>query len=234
MSRPDPRDPWWVPAPLEGPTVPRRVALCLRPDGMETSDAVCTALLDAARRLRDAGWTVDEVGELPPLKAALDIQVKLWLGDGYDAFVQAAEREGDPGAIAALAGQAGVAGRLTAQDLSSALVRRLGIARAWQLFLAERYPLVLLPVSAELPFTNDLDLQGPQAYERVWRSQLTMIALPVTGLPALAVSTGKVGPVPIGVQLVAGRFREDVCLAAGADIEARGPDASTRLVDPAF
>jgi amidase len=32
-----------------------------------------------------------------------------------------------------------------------------------------------------------------------------------------------VGRTPVGVQLVAGRFREDLCLAAGADIEARGP-----------
>jgi amidase len=36
------------------------------------------------------------------------------------------------------------------------------------------------------------------------------------------VSTGMVGNTPVGVQLVAGRFREDLCLAAGEAIEARG------------
>ncbi|CPN40518.1 amidase [Bordetella pertussis] len=30
------------------------------------------------------------------------------------------------------------------------------------------------------------------------------------------------GAAPLGVQVVAARFREDLCLAAGADIEARG------------
>src|SRR3979411_303740 len=35
MSGKDVRDPWWVPAPLEGPAVPKRAALCLRPDGLE-------------------------------------------------------------------------------------------------------------------------------------------------------------------------------------------------------
>ena len=89
---------------------------------------------------------------------------------------------------------------------------------------------MLLPVSGELPFANDLDLQGPEAYQRVWRAQLPMIGLPVTGLPALSVNTGMVGTTPVGVQLVAGRFREDMCLAAGADIEARGPRV-TRLVE---
>ncbi len=35
MSLRDARDPWWVPAPLEGPPVPKRVALCLNPDGLD-------------------------------------------------------------------------------------------------------------------------------------------------------------------------------------------------------
>ena len=120
-----------------------------------------------------------------------------------------------------LAGQAQRVQAMQLSDFSTALSRRLGIARAWQLFL-EQHPVVLLPVSAELPFENDLDLQGPAAYERVWEAQLTMIALPLTGLPALTVSTSLVGRTPVGVQIVAGRFREDLCLAAGAAIEARG------------
>jgi amidase len=181
-------------------------------------------VLDAAARLRDAGWRVDEVDSLPPLKEAVAIQITLWMGDGYDALVQAAQREGDPGAIAALGGQAELARSVGLAEFSSALSRRLGVARAWQLFL-ERYPVVLLPVSAELPFSADLDLQGPEAYERVWRAQMPMIALPVTGLPSLCVTTGMVGRSPVGVQLVAGRFREDMCLAAGEAIEARGSGA---------
>jgi amidase len=151
------------------------------------------------------------------------------MGDGYEALVEAARREGDPGAITALAGQAEIASAASFTDFSQALARRLAIARAWQLFL-ERYPLVLLPICAELPFANNLDLQGPEAYERVWRAQLPMIALPVTGLPALSVHTGMVGRTPVGVQLVAPRFREDHCLAAGADIEARG--IAPRIVTP--
>ena len=36
MSGKDARDPWWVPAPLEGPAMPKRAAVCFRPDGLET------------------------------------------------------------------------------------------------------------------------------------------------------------------------------------------------------
>lgn len=221
MSAADARDPWWMPAPLTGPEVPRQVALCLRPDGMDTCPEVVAALEDAAGRLRDAGWVVEQVEQVPPLREAFDIQVALWMGDGYDDQVRAAAAEGDRGAITALAGQASLVRNLDVTRLSRALAQRATITRKWQLFL-QRHPLLLIPSSAELPFANDLDLQGDEGYARVWRAQLAMVALPLTGLPALSVATGSAGGTPVGVQLVAGRFREDLLLAAGEAIEARG------------
>lgn len=221
LAQPSVRDPWWVPAPLTGPDVPRTVALCLRPDGLAIADEVEAALLDAADRLRDAGWTVVEVDALPPLKAASAAQIVLWLGDGYDAMVASAEREGDPGAIAVLAGQAHIGKGMTLKRLSDALVQRATITRAWQEFL-QQYAVVLLPVSGELPFPDDLDCQGTEAYARVWQAQMTMIGLPLTGLPALSISTVMTPRGPVGVQLVAARFREDLCLDAGQAIEAGG------------
>lgn len=221
MSAPDARDPWWAPAPLIGPAVPRCVALCVAPDGMATQPEVVAALRDAAERLRDAGWTVDELDALPPIRDAVPAQIALWMGDGYAGMLAAAMKEGDAGAIAALQGQAAVGQSMTLETLSGALVTRATITRQWQVFL-ERYPVVLLPACAEMPFTDALDLQGPDAYARVWEAQMTMIGLPLTGLPSLVVSTGMVGRVPVGVQLVAARYREDLCLAAGEAIEARG------------
>src|SRR3979490_1912752 len=47
MSGKDARDPWWVPAPLEGPPMPERAALCLRPDGLDTVDEVKAAGAEA-------------------------------------------------------------------------------------------------------------------------------------------------------------------------------------------
>jgi len=73
-----------------------------------------------------------------------------------------------------------------------------------------------------LPFPDQLDLAGDAAWHRVWRAQVPMIGIPLMGLPGLTVSTGMVGQTPVGVQLVAGRFREDLCLAAGEAIEAGG------------
>src|SRR5438477_3348222 len=55
MSGKDFRDPWWVPAPLEGPAMPRRVAMCLNPDGLDPVPEVRAAVADAGKRLERAG-----------------------------------------------------------------------------------------------------------------------------------------------------------------------------------
>jgi hypothetical protein len=44
MSARDIRDPWWVGAPLDGPPVPKRAALCIAPEGMAVQPAVEAAL----------------------------------------------------------------------------------------------------------------------------------------------------------------------------------------------
>ncbi|MGE8570083.1 MAG: amidase family protein [Achromobacter sp.] len=229
LAAPDPRDPWWVPAPLVGPDVPRRAALCLNPDGMDTEPAVVKALQEAARRLTEAGWTVDTLDAVPPMQEAADLQVRMWMADGYDAMVAAAEKEGDQGALVALRGQRDKAADANLNNFSAVLTRRATLTRMWEMFLAD-YPILLLPVSAELPFPDRLDLQGDAAYARVWRAQMTQIGVPFMGLPGLSVAMGQamssVGQSPVGVQIVAGRYREDLCLAAGEIIEAGG-DAVT-------
>ena len=221
MSEKDTRDPWWVPAPLEGPPRPKRAALCLRPDGLETVAEVKAAVADAGKRLERAGWTVEEIETTPPLREAAELQTKLWLGDNYEAQLDAAEREGDPGALACLRGNKPKVFPFDAASFSKALTRRATLTREWLQFL-ETYAVLLMPVSAELPFPDGLDLRDQASFARVWRAQLPQIAIPFMGLPALTVSTGLVGRVPVGVQVVAGRYREDLCLLAGGAIEAGG------------
>jgi len=221
MAQKDVRDPWWVPAPLEGPPMPKRAALCLAPAGLETVAEVKTALSDAAKRLKRAGWTVEEIADTPPMREAVEWQTKLWLGDGYEAQLEAAMREGDPGALACLRGNRAKVVPFDAADYAKALTRRAALTREWLQFF-ETYAVLLIPVSAELPFADNLDLKDEASFARVWRAQLTEIAIPFMGLPGLTVSTGLVGRTPVGVQVVSGRYREDLCLAAGEAIEAGG------------
>src|SRR5438105_343220 len=230
MSGFDPRDPWWVPAPLDGPARAKSAALCLYTYGLDPVPEVKAAVANAGKRLERAGWTVEEVANTPPLREAADWQTKLWLGDSYEAQLEAAEREGDPGALACLRGNRSKVFPFDAAAFSRALTRRATLMREW-LALFEKYAVLLMPVSAELPFPDQLDRKDDGSFARVWQAQLTQIAVPFLGLPGLTVSTGLVGRVPVGVQVVSGRFREDLCLAAGEAIEAGGTPPMP--IDPA-
>lgn len=228
LAQPDARDPWWVPAPLEGPPRDKRAALCIAPDELAVVPEVRDALKDAARRLEAAGWIVEEIANTPPLREAAELQAQFWLGDGYQAMLDAAEREGDEGALACLHGNRDKAiGDLA--SYSKLLTRRATLTRDWQTFF-ETYAVLLMPVCGELPFPQRLDLKDEDSFKRVWAAQMPQVGLPFMGLPGLTVSTGMVGRVPVGVQVVSGRYREDLCLLAGEAIEAGGAPPSP--IDP--
>jgi amidase len=231
MSAPDLRDPWWAAVPLEGTPMPLVAAMCLRPGGMQIVKEVEAAILDAGQRLSDAGWKVTEIEDVPSIHEAADVQMRLWLGDGYTGLVDAAKRDGDPAAIAVVAAVRGMAEPLPCDDVSHALILRTTVQREWRSFLT-KYPVLLLPVSGELPFPDGLDLQGDAGFRRVWNAQLPLRAPPALGLPGLAVTTNLIGSVPVGVQILASHFREDLCLLAGKAIEDRGTPSSP--IDPMF
>ncbi len=227
MSGRDARDPWWVPAPLEGPAMPRRAALCLEPDGLEISAEVKAAVADAGKRLERAGWTVEEVAP-PPLQEAADLQTKLWLGEGYEAQLAAAEREGDPGALACLRGNRAKVVPFDGAAYSQALTRRATLTRQWLQFF-ETYAVLLMPVSGELPFPDGLDMRDEASFARVWRRSSRRSPFPSWACRADRLHRPR-GKVPVGVQVVSGRYREDLCLLAGEAIEAGGTPPSP--IDP--
>lgn len=228
MAARDARDPWWMPVPLELAPQPRRAALTVAPEGLEVAPEVANALNDAAARLRDAGWRVDEV-ECPPLREPAGLQMRLWLAEFRRGAAAAIEREADADACFIYQQMSEICPEPDLAGLLDTLQARVGLLRQWQVFLDE-YPVLICPVSAELPFPDQLDVESPAAFRRVFEAQLTQVAVPFLGLPGLTVSTGLVGRVPVGVQLIGGRYREDTLLAAGEIIEARGVPPSP--IDP--
>ncbi len=213
MVRPDPRDPWMISAPLDGPPVPRKVALCVAPDGMAVEPAVRAALEAAAARLAAQGYRVEEAAT-PPWREAWEVQLRLWMADMRHGAAQAVQREGDPDALFVYDCLSRMVPPMTAEDLMRALQARARLTRLWRCFLSE-WPLVLCPVSGEPPFADHLDLRSEDDFARVLAAQLPQIAPPLMALPGLVVTTDLTGPAPMGVQLLADWHREDVLLAAG-------------------
>lgn len=221
MCAPDLRDPWHAPVPLDQGAYPKRAALCVSPEGLATQAPVEAALRDAAARLEDAGWEVEEA-DCPPLREPARLQAQLWLAE-MRRIGDVVTAEGDPDAAHVFAEMERLCPDPTLHDILDAVQARLGFLREWQTFFAER-PVLICPISSEPPFRDLLDLED---FPRVMEAQLTQVGLPLMGLPGMSVFTGmaqsEAGRAPMGAQLLAGRYREDVLLDAAAAIEARGP-----------
>jgi amidase len=223
MSAADPRDPWWSPVALTGPNPPRpiRVAVSVDPFGRDADPGIGEAVRAAARCLSVAGYAVEEVA-LPRMQEAADLWRLLALNDSRRALLPSALEFGDEACRTSMLAMLEHAPNVDLGTYAEGLDRRATILREWQLFL-ERYPLALLPVSMEAPFEQRLDLQGTEAMGRVMRAQDPLFVFNLLGLPALSVPTSVNDGVARGIQLVANRFMEDICLDAGEIIEAHCP-----------
>ncbi len=209
LSQPDPRDPWWTPAPPAAPT-PKRAALALAPDGLQTAPEVRDALTAAARALQSLGWVVEEP-PLPPLREAMELQLTLWLAEFSLGGTDALAREGDPDATFVHRELTRLVPPTTLESFMRALQSRARLARLWRGFFAD-WPVVLMPISGELPFPDHYDTTSPEAFAQVVEAQLPQIAPPFMGLPGLALTTGRTATHPLGIQIIADRGREDLLL----------------------
>jgi amidase len=98
------------------------------------------------------------------------------------------------------------------------LGERTRLMREWEQFLA-RYPLALTPLSLVPPFPIDYDLGGIDALRKMWIDLSFSVTVNAMSLPAAVVPIRLHDGLPIGVQLIGRRFREDVVLDAAASIE---------------
>lgn len=213
MSAPDPRDAWYQPMPLSGPPAARRVAYVEAPDGMTVAAPVRAALRAAADTLRAAGWQVEAV-DTPPWREAMALQLRLWMAEFRHSGLAGLKAENDRDANIVYTGMTRHCPEIDMATLMDTLKSRARLTRLWRSFLAD-WPLVLCPVSGELPFADHRDVASEADFDAVLHAQMPMIATPFMGLPGLTVTTGKHGPAPLGVQLIADQFREDLLLEAG-------------------
>ena len=109
----------------------------------------------------------------------------------FRRFMQADfERDGDDGIRARDALRCSTTCRTrTPRRICARSPSARGSIREWNLFLA-RTPLVLTPVCTELPYAHGFDVESAARTMAVWRESATLMAVPVLGLPAMAVPTG--------------------------------------------
>ncbi|MFD7547632.1 amidase [Streptomyces sp. NPDC059816] len=217
----DPRDPRAVPVPAYGEPLPGpvRVAVVADPGGRGVHPAVGRAVATAADALRDAGYDVCEVPDVPRLDEALEAYgritmtefaptwpvVRRLLGEGGDRYLGMAMEETPPA---------------SADELVGLLGTWTNIRRSWAEFL-DAYPLLLGPVFTEPPVEPGLESRDRAGRDRVASGMRLCTVTSFVGVPGVAVPTGTADGLPSGVQVVGRAFREDLCLDAAQAIEDR-------------
>jgi amidase len=220
MSVRDVRDPWWTPAPLEGRSTARpiRVALTVDPSGLGVDPDVAAAVRAAGSALADAGYAVEEA-EPPDVAAVAACWAAIVINEMRHVTQPYIRQHGGADINRSLDFTLAGTPDLDLVGYMKALGRRTKHVRDWIAFL-ERYPLVVGPVSTEPAFEVGFDTTGAQRSGEVARAQRLLVAVNLLGLPAVAVPVGRAA-VPLGVQVIGSRFREDLCLDAAEVIEAR-------------
>ncbi|RSM59826.1 hypothetical protein DMB66_26630 [Actinoplanes sp. ATCC 53533] len=120
--------------------------------------------------------------------------------------------------------------RLDLDGYLEALARRHTIASAWSQFTAHTHA-VLGPVSTQPVPRVPFDLAGPDNTDELWHAHRLVVTANLLGLPAVSVPVGTTaGGLPQGVQIIAGRYHEALCLRLAGILEDAGPTLTP--IDP--
>jgi amidase len=167
--------------------------------------------------LAAAGCEIEEV-EPPHFEEGAFLWRQMVMDDMRRGGQPAMEAMADAGTQSALRGYMDGLSALDRDQTLDMQMRRFNICRDWAVFF-EQYPVLLMPNSWQRQFQIDADKGGPDQVQQLLAAQAPLLGTAMMGLPGLSVPTGVVNGLPVGVQLVTGRFREDLALRAGEMIE---------------
>lgn len=218
LAGPDVRDPFVPPVPLDlpRPDGPIRVALLADPPGAATDPGIIAVVRAAGDTLADAGYDVVEATP-PRFTDAFELWGR-WLGTELAVQQPVLDLVMGEGGLRFLAL---VQDSLAPTDLAGLVVtltERHAVARAWAVFQAE-HPLLVLPVWNQPAFPHGWDIESAANAAATLDIVRPVVPANLLGLPAAVVPGGMAGGLPVGVQVVGDRWREDLVLDAAETIE---------------
>ncbi|MFJ4616902.1 amidase [Streptomyces sp. NPDC088812] len=234
MTTPDLRDPSGVPAvPDRGtPAGPVTVTLVRTLGDVKNHPSVDRALDAAAAHLVDAGHRVEEVPDMPLLAEA----ARLWallITEDLRSLLPTVRHLGDDAIRTALGHHFEAAAELwgeapALQTYIDGWARRATLVTRLQELLG-RDGLLLTPVCAEPPFEQDADISGRDRALELFAAMWPMTSVPILGFPAVTVPALVDEGLPLSVQLIGGRFEEELVLDAAQAVEDRAGFPGLRL-----
>ena len=220
LAAADPRDPWWVPVPFDGPALdpPIKVAVTTEAHGYPIHPQIAAGIERAADVLSDAGYAVERVATpsiMKPAQAWFDV-----LASEIVHFLGPAAREHGSGTIQTIFEHVQRIGSpVDPEGYRQAIADRTALTREWSVFL-DRYPLVLCPFLMRSMYAWDYDAQGFEQVKDLFMAAIYSTGVNYLSLPAGVVPIGFADELPAGVQIIGRRYREDLILDAMEAIEA--------------
>ncbi len=221
LIAPDPHDPWHVPMPFEGPAVegPLKVAFTRNTFQFDLHPAVGKALDTARDCLADAGYDIVEI-EPPRVDEIGDTGYRALMGEMRVVLVDDIRKHGSAEINRMFDEYFELFSPIEGDDLIRAMAARAAYVREWMVFLAE-YPLVLTPFRPYPTYAWNRDAEGKDGIMEVLGSGLYSFSMNYLGLPAGVISSNMHEGLPVAVQIVGRRFREDMILDALEAVETR-------------
>ena len=170
--------------------------------------------------------------EGPDFEALAHYQAVLWLAEFRRTSANAIKKEDNGEALFVFEQMSKKCPDTSIEKFMDALQQRATLGRKWNHFF-DKYPLILCPISGDLPFEDLQDVRSIKDFDYIFSSMLPQIAPPYLGLPGLTFSNDILeNNIPIGVQFLARKFREDLLLEVGYDLEKCF--SKIRPIDPKF
>ena len=216
----DPRDPWWVPVPFDGPALdpPIRVAVTSETHGYPIHPQILAGIERAADVLSDAGYAVERAATPSIMKCA-----QSWfdvLGSEIVHFLGPIAREHGSETIQTIFEKFQRIGNpVDPVGYRQGIADRTALTREWNVFL-DRYPLMLSPFLMRSVYPWDYDAQGFEQMRDLFEAAIYSTGVNYLGLPAGVVPIGFADGLPAGVQIIGRRYREDLILDAMEAVEA--------------
>ena len=220
LAGPDPCDPRVAPVPVEGPQLPRpiRVAVARDPGRLGVHADVLRGIEIAAAALCDAGYVLEEI-DVPKLAETRETYGRMIMTE-FDLIQPMLQRLLSPDSRRYIELSMALSSPVELAEYIRLTSVRQGLLREWAQFLSH-HSLILGPVFTEPAPPVDFDIRGLHELKQVGDALRLCTTTSFIGVPAVAVPTHVAGGLPQGVQVIAGSYREDLCLEAAAAIEAR-------------
>ena len=218
VAGPDPRDPLSLPVTLTGlaPGEKVTIAVVTNPPGGSTHPGISDAVRRAADVLADEGHNVVEATP-PDMELTYLVWAQMLFSELHDIRDQVELVMGQ-GGLTLIANALEMFPKMSTLDVYLMHTQRDMLARKWSLWFQE-HQAVVLPTWSQPAFVANYDIDTVEGSMGTLELMRPILPGNLLGLPCAVTPGGMADNLPVGVQVMGGRYTDLRCLSLAEQIE---------------